>query len=146
MELALGSRARSGEQFDAWNAAWGPVGIDGYPREFWNKSTGTIDHDSVEWSKDHGYDLAEYLRRNWNTIGTSLVGKIHIDVGDDDDFYLNLAVYNFHQLLNTLQPPPRAVVLYGRTAQNNPTSSDYHGFQAEPTAEYLREMVERAHQ
>src|SRR5258706_10352811 len=29
-ELALGSHARSGEQFDIWQAAYGPVGDDGY--------------------------------------------------------------------------------------------------------------------
>ena len=30
-ELALGDHGRSGEQFDIWQAVYGPVGADGYP-------------------------------------------------------------------------------------------------------------------
>ena len=31
-ELALGTHGRSGEQWDIWQAVYGPVGEDGYPR------------------------------------------------------------------------------------------------------------------
>ena len=30
LEAVLGSKARSGQQFDAWDAAYGPIGSDGY--------------------------------------------------------------------------------------------------------------------
>src|SRR5580693_4994124 len=43
-ELALGDHGRSGEQFDIWQAVYGPVGEDGYPAEIFNKETGEIDH------------------------------------------------------------------------------------------------------
>jgi hypothetical protein len=42
-ELALGSHGRSGEQFDIWQAVYGPVGKDGYPQTIFNKETGEID-------------------------------------------------------------------------------------------------------
>jgi hypothetical protein len=36
-ELALGDHARSGEQFDIWQAVYGPVGADGYPAQIRGK-------------------------------------------------------------------------------------------------------------
>ncbi len=45
MELALGTRGRSGGQWDIWQAVFGPVGADGYPKPIWNKRTGAIDRD-----------------------------------------------------------------------------------------------------
>ena len=43
MELALGTKSRSGGQFDIWEAVYSPVGADGYPKPIWNKLTGEID-------------------------------------------------------------------------------------------------------
>jgi hypothetical protein len=43
-ELALGTRGRSGEQFDIWQAVYSPVGNDGYPKPIFDKETGDIDH------------------------------------------------------------------------------------------------------
>ena len=93
LEEVLGSHGRSGEQQDAWEAVYGPVGDDGYPVPLWNKSTGTIDHAVAEYMKVKGYDLTDYLRTHWAAIGPSLVGKLHFYCGDMDSFYLNLAVY-----------------------------------------------------
>ena len=44
-ELALGAHGRSGEQFDIWQAVYGPVGSDGYPQPIFDKETGVIDPD-----------------------------------------------------------------------------------------------------
>ncbi|HEY4131485.1 MAG TPA: hypothetical protein VGM50_12775, partial [Gemmatimonadaceae bacterium] len=49
LEEVRGTRARSGEQFDAWDAAYGPIGADGYPKRLWNRLTGTIDKSVVAW-------------------------------------------------------------------------------------------------
>ena len=43
LELALGSRGRSGGQFDGWQAVYSPVGDDGYPAPIFDKLTGEID-------------------------------------------------------------------------------------------------------
>src|SRR5262249_17528164 len=54
-ELALGSNARSGEQFDIWQAVYGPVGKNGYPQPIFDKETGVIDHNVAAYWKEH-YD------------------------------------------------------------------------------------------
>ena len=43
LEEVLGSHGQSGEQFEAWEAVYGPVGVDGYPKPLWDKTTGKID-------------------------------------------------------------------------------------------------------
>ena len=136
LEFVRGSHGLSTEQFNAWDAAWGPIRADGYPREFWDKHTGVIDRQAVLWSRDHGYDLAAYLRKNWSRIGPSLAGKIHVDVGDQDDYYLNLAVYLLQDVLDGEQPAARATFDYGRPLRP-------HGYQAKSNLDYLREMYAR---
>jgi hypothetical protein len=137
LEYVRGSHGRSGEQFNAWDAAWGPVGSDGYPTEFWDKHTGRINRAAVMWSREHGYDLAAYLQRNWARIGPPLVGKLHIEVGDQDDYYLNLACYELQKTLDRLHPNPRANFVYGRPLRP-------HGFQSRTNTEYLEIMARRA--
>ena len=39
-ELALGDHGRSGEQLDIWQAVYGPVGEDGYPKQIFDKEIG----------------------------------------------------------------------------------------------------------
>ncbi len=138
LEAVLGSHGRSGEQFDAWNAAYGPVLQDGYPGEMWDKRTGAIDHTVVDYMRDHHFDLRDYLERNWTRIGPSLVNKLHVDVGDDDDYFLNLACYRLQSFLDaTTNPAAKAVFVYGRPLKP-------HGWQAQSTLDYLREMAARA--
>ena len=42
MELVLGTRSRSGGQWDIWEAVFSPVGADGYPKRIWDKRTGAL--------------------------------------------------------------------------------------------------------
>ena len=35
LEAVLGSRARSGQQLNAWDAAYGPIDSSGYPQRIW---------------------------------------------------------------------------------------------------------------
>ena len=138
LEMVLGSRGRSGEQFNAWDAAYGPVLQDGYPGEMWDKSTGEIDRDVIDYMRDHGFDLRDYLQNNWSRIGSQLAGKLHVDVGDDDDYFLNLACYRLQAFLDSTQnPEAKATFVYGRPLKP-------HGWQAKTTLEYLRDMVSRA--
>ena len=44
LELAMGTKDRSGEYFDWQDATWGPQGTDGYPLPRWNPLTGEVDH------------------------------------------------------------------------------------------------------
>jgi hypothetical protein len=117
-ELALGDHGRSGEQFDIWQAVYGPVGPDGYPAQIFNKETGDIDHTVAEYWRQH-YDLEAKLERDWQTIGPELAGKIHIYVGSDDTYMLNDAVYRMEDFLNTTKNPPYSgEVTYGPRAEH----------------------------
>jgi hypothetical protein len=112
-ERALGDRGRSGEQWDAWQASYGPVGDDGFFRPVFDPETGTIDKDVAAYYRDH-YDLSYYLRTHWSEVGHKLAGKIHIWVGDMDSFYLNNAVHLLEDFLNaTTDPPYGGSVVYG---------------------------------
>jgi hypothetical protein len=117
-ELALGSHGRSGEQFDIWQAVYGPVGKDGYPQPIFDKETGEIDHAVAEYWKEH-YDLRAILQRDWTTLGPKLRGKLHIYVGSADNYMLNDAVYLMEDFLKTTSNPPyEGEVKYGDRAEH----------------------------
>lgn len=121
-EAALGDHGRSGEQFDIWQAVYGPVGADGYPKVIFDKQTGAIDHTTAAYWKQH-YDLNAILQRNWNTLGPKLQGKLHLYVGSDDTYFLNDAVYLMEDFLKTTGTPGHGVpyegeVKYGSRAEH----------------------------
>jgi hypothetical protein len=117
-ELALGDHGRSGEQYDMWQAVFGPVGEDGYPAPIYDKVTGEIDHKVAAYWHEH-YDLEAILERNWTKLGPKLAGKIHIYVGSDDTYFLNNAVYLMEDFLNsTKNPPYGGEVAYGPRAEH----------------------------
>jgi hypothetical protein len=111
-ELALGTKSRSGDQWDVWESVYSPAGADGYPKPIWNKLTGTIDKSVAEYWKQN-YDLSHILQRDWKTLGPKLRGKLRIYVGDMDNYYLNNAVYEVEKFLRVADPPADAVVDYG---------------------------------
>jgi hypothetical protein len=104
-ERVIGTRGRSGGQWDIWQAVYSPVGDDGYPRPIWDKETGEIDPSVAAFWRDH-YDLSYILLRDWNVLGPKLRGKLHIYVGEADNYYLNDAVYLVEQVLNSRTNPP----------------------------------------
>ena len=111
-ELALGTKGRSGDQWDVWESVYSPVGADGYPRRLWDKETGTVDPITAAYWKEN-YDLSYILQRDWKTLGPKLKGKLRIYVGDMDNYYLNNAVYEVEKFLKAAQPAADAVVDYG---------------------------------
>ena len=118
MELALGTRSRSGDQYDIWEAVYSPMGEDGYPQRIWDKLTGEIDHQVAESWREN-YDLRHILERDWATLGPKLAGKIHIYAGDMDNYYLNNAVYLTEEFLeSTAEPYYAGVVEYGDRAEH----------------------------
>ena len=117
-ELALGSHARSGEQFDIWQAVFGPVADDGYPRPIFDKETGDIDPAVAAYWKEH-YDLSAIMQRDWSTLGPKLQGKLHIYVGSADTYFLTDAVYYLEDFLKaTKNPPYDGEVKYGDRAEH----------------------------
>ncbi|PYP83830.1 MAG: hypothetical protein DMG65_23650 [Candidatus Angelobacter sp. Gp1-AA117] len=135
-EDVLGSRGRSAQQLEAWEAVYGPVGSDGYPRPLWDKSTGRIDPQVAAYMRDHGYDLRYYLEQNWAKIGPQLVGKIHLYCGDMDYYYLNLAVYRLEDFLRkTENPAYGGSFIYGRPMKG-------HGWHPMNQAQLVQMMAE----
>jgi hypothetical protein len=103
-ELVLGDHGRSTEQFGIWQAVYSPIGEDGYPQPIWDPFTGVIDHTVAQYWKEH-YDLRAILQRDWPTLGPKLVGKIHVNVGTMDTYYLNNAVVLLQQFMESTKNP-----------------------------------------
>lgn len=119
LELVLGTKTRSGQQWDVWEATFSPVGPDGYPARIWDKRTGVIDRKVAEYWREH-FDLSHILRRDWEKgLGEKLEGKLHIYVGDMDNYYLNNAVYLVEDFLEkTTSPFYGGEVDYGDRAEH----------------------------
>lgn len=117
-ELAFGTKSRSGQQWDIWEAVCSPVGPDGYPKRIWNKETGVIDREVAKHWREH-FDLSYILQRDWTTLGPKLEGKIHVYCGDMDNYYLNNAVYLLEEFLKqTKNPFYNGEVDYGDRAEH----------------------------
>jgi hypothetical protein len=113
MERVLGRGDRwelSGKDWCAWNAVFGPRGDDGLPRPLWDGRTGKLDRSVVERWK--GYDLRMVLEKNWTTLGPKLRGKLHIWVGDADNYFLNNAVHRLDDFLSQAKPPYEGKIVF----------------------------------
>ncbi|HMG34828.1 MAG TPA: alpha/beta hydrolase-fold protein [Blastocatellia bacterium] len=133
MENVMGrgdSWTMSGEQWGAWNAVYGPRGSDGRPIALWDPKTGKIDRRVVaHWKK---YDLRLVLEENWKALGPKLRGKLHIWVGEADDYFLNNAVHLLEGFLAKAEPAYEGSILYGPGKGHGWMPFNYH--------ELLRQM------
>lgn len=133
MENVLGpgdSWAMSGQQWGAWNAAYGPRGADGRPVPLWDRKTGKINRGVVEhWKR---YDLRMVMEQNWQTLGPKLRGKITIWVGDADNYFLNNAVHLLDEFLSKADPPYGGKIIYG--------AGKGHGWMALTERQMMNEM------
>lgn len=117
-ELALGTKSRSGQQWDIWEAIYSPQGEDGYPRRIFDKESGEIDTTVAAYWKEN-FDLRYVLERDWATLGPKVQGKIHLYCGDMDNYYLNNAVYLMEDFLEkTNNPFYNGEVEYGDRAEH----------------------------
>lgn len=146
MELALGTKNRSGDQFDIWEAVYSPVGDDGYPKRLWDKLTGEIDHEVTAYWREN-YDLRHIMERDWETLGPKLEGKVHIYCGDMDNYYLNNAVYLTEAFLeSTTNPYYAGEVDYGDRAEhcwNGDHENGNHISRLRYNTMYLPRILER---
>ena len=114
MENVMGSGdswTMSGEQWGSWNAAYGARGADGRPLPLWDPRTGLINRDAIDhWKR---YDIRMILERNWKTLGPKLHGKIHIWVGDADNYFLNNAVHLLDAFLSKAETSYGGSISYG---------------------------------
>jgi hypothetical protein len=149
-EAALGDHGRSGDQFDIWQAVYGPVGPDGYPAQIFDKQTGVIDHTVAAYWHDH-YDLNAILQKDWDTLGPLLQGKLHIYVGSADTYFLNDAVYLMEGFLDKTGTPGHGVPYEGEVKYGERAEHCWNGDPKLPNAlsrlhyntMYLPKMMER---
>ncbi len=146
LELVLGTKSRSGQQWDIWEATYSPQGEEGYPQRIWDKITGTINPKVAEYWKEN-YDLRYILERDWAKLGESLRGKIHIYCGDMDNYYLNNAVYLMEDFLeSTTDPYYDGEVDYGDRAEhcwNGDQENPNHISRLRYNSMYVPKIMER---
>ncbi|CAN9446746.1 unnamed protein product [Alternaria alternata] len=97
-ELTFGTSSRSFNQWDVWNAVFGVQGYNNYPLEPWDKVTGEIYPEAVEYWKP--FDLSDYVVTNFNSsrnLGAALAGRIFVYVGTWDNYFLNEGVMEFQK-------------------------------------------------
>ena len=123
-------------QFEIWEAAYGPVGDDGYPVPMWDKETGKIDHTVLNLlARPRIRSQLQPEKPTGPRWGPKLRGKIHVYVGDEDYYYLNLAVYLLEDTLKGLENPPcDCEFQYGRPMKG-------HGWQPASSATMIRWMA-----
>jgi hypothetical protein len=149
-EAALGDHGRSGEQFDIWQAVYGPVGPDGYPAQIFDKQTGVIDRQVAAYWRDH-YDLNAILQKNWDQLGPQLQGKLHLYVGSADTYFLNDAVYLMQDFLDKTGTPGYGVPYEGEVKYGDRAEHCWNGDPKLPNAlsrlhyntMYLPQIMER---
>lgn len=113
LENVLGhadSWTRSGQQWGAWNAVFSPRGEDGFPVPLWDARGRINPTVARHWKK---YDLRFVLEENWAELAPRLRGKLHISVGDADDYFLNNAVRLLETALAEREPKDIATFAYG---------------------------------
>ena len=146
LELVLGDRNRSGQQFDIWEATFSPADEDGYPKDLWDPITGEIDPEVATYWRDN-FDLGYILKRDWETLGPKLEGKLHIYTGDMDNYYLNNAVYLVEDFLeSTTSPYYAGEVDYGDRAEhcwNGDQENGNHLSRLRYNTMYVPQILER---
>jgi hypothetical protein len=102
-ELTYGTNSRAFQQWDVWNTVFGAQGINSYPLEPWDKVTGEIYPEAVEYWKP--MDLALWVTTNWDNelnLGEVLADRIFIYVGSWDNYFLNEGVMEFRDQVDAL--------------------------------------------
>ncbi|TPG22308.1 enterochelin esterase [Sphingomonas koreensis] len=77
-----------GGQMASFDWVFSPKGPDGRPMPFYDRATGGVDPQVIAYWRDH-YDIAHIVARDWPTLKPDLDGKIHLNVGTADTFYLD---------------------------------------------------------
>ncbi len=147
-ELVLGTKGRSGQQWDIWEATYSPIDQEGYPKRIWDRLTGEIDKEVAAYWKEN-YDLAYILKRDWGIHGKDWENKIHLYCGDMDNYYLNNAVYLAEEILSeTTDPYYNGEVDYGDRAEhcwNGDHQNGNHISRLRYHRMFIKKYVEKVH-
>lgn len=82
--VAFESVVGTGGVLGSLEAAFGPRGENGKARPVIDRATGFVDPKIIaEWSR---FDILHQFDHAWPVVGTKLEGKVHVYVGEQDDF------------------------------------------------------------
>lgn len=96
-EEVIGPANSSAQQWDSWQAVFGPKGENGNPAPLFEAATGVINHDIADQYRK--YDIAHLVREAPEKFGPIFKDNIRVRVGDQDSYYLNNAVELLKQSL-----------------------------------------------
>lgn len=88
-------------QMYSFDAVFSPRGKDGEPMPLFNRQTGAIDPHVAAYWEQH-YDIAHIVVANWATLGPKLRGKLHVIVGTQDTYHLEIPAMMLQQKLAKL--------------------------------------------
>ncbi len=100
-----------GGQIRSFEAVFSPALDDGTPARIFDLDTGAIDPQVAEAWKQ--YDINAKLGREWEEIGDTLAGKLHVFGGSMDNFYLGEAVGLLKDSMEQLGADEEIVVIDG---------------------------------
>ena len=109
-ELVLGEK---GGQMSSFEWVFSPRGPDGRPLLLFDRATGDIDPDIVQYWRR--FDIAEILTSRARDLVPKLRGKIHIIVGTEDTIHLDEPVRLLEQRIKGLGYDAKFTYLEGRT-------------------------------
>lgn len=90
MEEVLGPDNASGQQWDSWQAVFGPRAANGRPAALYDAITGEIDAKLAQAYR--AYDISWLLSREPGRFLPMFRDRVRLVVGDQDNFYLEEAV------------------------------------------------------
>lgn len=89
-EEVLGPGNTSAQQWDSWQAAFGPRAKDGTPAPLFDPRTGVIDSKVAQSYRK--FDIADRLRKDPKKYAPIFSQRVRLCVGELDNFFLNEAV------------------------------------------------------
>lgn len=90
IEEVLGPDNTSGQQWDSWQAVFGPRNARGNPAALYDAISGRIDREIA--AQYRAYDIADRTRNDQGNLGLLFQQRIRLIVGDQDTYFLNEAV------------------------------------------------------
>jgi len=97
--VAMDDVLKDGGQTSSFEAVFSPKGEDGRPVTMFDRETGAVIPEVVEYWKQ--YDIRTYLEDNWEAVSPKLAGKINIIAGGADTFYHEEAVIQLDKYFKT---------------------------------------------
>lgn len=102
MEEVLGPRNTSAQQWDSWQAVFGPRAADGNPAALFDPITGEIDRAVA--ARYRAYDIGHMVRSEPDRYIPLLRRRVRVIVGSEDTYSLDEAVILLRDDINRLRP------------------------------------------